>query len=115
MHHPDDSGLIRAPAYINADMPLHRKQSLARVRLGCAPTHTNTTHTLPYTQRICQRCGQGVDNEHHMLFDCQYEPLASVRNDYSGVFIDVTSVRELMAAAYNSEFVVSLARRPTRV
>jgi hypothetical protein len=110
MHHPDDSGLIRAPAYINADMPLHRKQSLARVRLGCAPTHTNTTHTLPYTQRICQRCGQGVDNEHHMLFDCQYEPLASVRNDYSDVFIDVTSVRELMAAAYNSEFVVSLAR-----
>ncbi len=45
-----------------------------------------------------------------MLFDCQYEPLASVRNDYSDVFIDVTSVRELMAAAYNSEFVVSLAR-----
>jgi hypothetical protein len=109
MHHPDDSGLIRAPAYINADMPLHKKQSLARVRLGCAPTHTNTTHTVPYTQRTCRRCGHGVDNEHHMLFDCQCESLVSVRNGYSELLTGVTSVRELMTAAYNPEFMISLA------
>jgi hypothetical protein len=109
MHHLDDSGLIRAPAYINADMPLHKKQSLARVRLGCAPTHTNTTHTVPYTQRTCQRCGHGVNNEHHMLFNCQCESLVSVRNGYSELFAGVTSVRELMTAAYNPEFMISLA------
>jgi hypothetical protein len=109
MHHPDDSGLIRAPTYINADMPLHRKQSLARVRLGCAPTHTNATHRVPYIERTCQRCGHGVDNEHHMLFDCQQESLVAVRNDYSELFTGVTSVRELMAAAYNPESVFSLA------
>ena len=44
-----------------------------------------------------------------MLFDCQQESLVAVRNDYSELFTGVTSVRELMAAAYNPESVFSLA------
>jgi hypothetical protein len=44
-----------------------------------------------------------------MLFDCQPESLVAVRNDYSELFTGVTSVRELMAAAYNPESVFSLA------
>jgi hypothetical protein len=71
MYHQDDSGLLRTPAYITADMPLQRKQALASVQLGCAPTHTNTTHAVPYQQRTCQRCSGGIDNGHHMLFDCE--------------------------------------------
>jgi hypothetical protein len=42
MYHEDASGLLRPPAYITAAMPLQRKHALASVRLGCAPTHTNT-------------------------------------------------------------------------
>jgi hypothetical protein len=109
MYHPDDSGMLRAPAYITADMPLQRKQAIASVRLGCAPTHTNTTHAVPYQQRTCKRCsGGGVDNEHHMLFDCQCPELVSVRNDYSDIFSGVRDTHELMAAAYNSELAHSL-------
>jgi hypothetical protein len=44
-----------------------------------------------------------------MLFDCQQESLVAVRNDYSELFTSVTSVRELMAAAYNPESMFSLA------
>lgn len=108
MYHRDDSGLLRTPAYITAVMPLHRKQALASVRLGCAPTHTNTTHAVPYQQRTCMRCSGGVDNEHHMLFDCQSSGLVSVRNAYSDLFTGVRDTHELMAAAYNSELVHTL-------
>jgi hypothetical protein len=37
MHHADDSGLLVAPAYISADMPLAYKKAIAAVRLAAAP------------------------------------------------------------------------------
>jgi hypothetical protein len=70
MHHADGNGLLVPPAYIiSADMPLAQKKAIAAVRLAAAPIECNTKHGVTYTNRKCQRCGIGVDNEHHLLFE----------------------------------------------
>jgi hypothetical protein len=55
MHYPDDSGLLVAPSYISADMPLALKRAIPEVRLAAAPIRCNTKHGILYTQRACQR------------------------------------------------------------
>ncbi len=87
MHHADDSSLLVTPAYISANMPLALKRAIAAVRLAADLwTECNTKHGVPHTQRTCQRCGSGVDNEHHMLFECRHTMLAATRAEHS-VFV----------------------------
>jgi hypothetical protein len=69
--------------YISADMPLAQKKAIAAVRLAAAPTECNTKHGVTYTNRKCQRCGIGVDNEHHMLFECGH--VALVANTFRSI------------------------------
>ncbi len=108
MHHANDDRLLTAPAYITADMPLCKKVAVARVRLVAAPVCSNTNHRGPYMQRTCQRCDLGVDNEHHMLFECTHAALSATRLKYGGLFDASTGVRGLMAAAYKPELAVSI-------
>ena len=108
MHHAHESKLLVAPAYISADMPLCKKQAIARVRLSAAPIRCNTSHGVQYIQRSCQRCGSGVDNEHHMLFECTQAGLVSIRSKYGELFDSARSVSELMAAAYTSDLASAL-------
>jgi hypothetical protein len=100
MHHADDSRLLVPPAYISADIPLAQKEAIAAVRLAAAPIECNTKHSVAYTQRKCQRCGIGVDNEHHLLFDCSHAVLVANRTNHRALFDGVSGVREWMAAAY---------------
>jgi hypothetical protein len=108
MHYADDSGLLVTPAYISADMPLALKRAIAAVRLAAAPIQCNTKHGIPYTQRTCKRCGSGVDNEHHMLFECRHTILAATRAEHSVLFDEADDVRKLMAAAYKPELTTIL-------
>ena len=41
---------------------------------------------MPYSDRICLRCTKGVDDEHHLVFDC--DRTQHLRNDvrYSHLF-----------------------------
>jgi hypothetical protein len=73
----DDSGLLVPPAYISADMPLAQKKAIAAERLAAAPIECNTKHGLVYTKRKCHWCGTGVDNEHHLLFECSHVALVA--------------------------------------
>ena len=104
MHHADDSGLLAPPAYISADMTLAHKKAIAAVRLAAAPIECNTKHNVAYTQRKCQRCGTGVDNEHHLLFECSHD----IRSKHRALFDGVSDVREWMAAAYQPELAATL-------
>ena len=108
MHHADDSGLLVPPAYISADMPLAQKKAIAAVRLAAAPIECNTKHSVAYTQRKCQRCGIGVDNEHHLLFECSHAAIVASRSKHMALFDGVRGVREWMAAAYKPELAATL-------
>jgi hypothetical protein len=100
MHRADDSGLLLPPAYISADMPLAQKKAIAAVRLAAAPIECNAKHSVAYTQRKCQRCETGVDNEHHLLFECSHEALVANWSKHKALFNGMSDVREWMAAAY---------------
>jgi hypothetical protein len=109
MHRDDDSGLLVVPpAYISADMPLAQKKATAAVRLAAAPIECNTKHGVAYTNRKCQRCGTGVDNEHHLLFECSHVALVASRSKHRTLFDGVRDVREWMAVAYNPEQAATL-------
>ncbi len=108
MHHADDSGLLVAPAYISADMPLAQKKAIAAVRLAAAPIECNTMHGVPYTQRTCKRCGSGIDNEHHMLLECSHSALAVIRSEHRALFDGISDVRTLMTAAYKPDLATFL-------
>jgi hypothetical protein len=51
-----------------SSLPLHEtrecmKQAVARLRLSSGlPIQANLNHSTPYEERICIRCGGGVDN-----------------------------------------------------
>jgi hypothetical protein len=47
-------GQLTAPAYLKHNVPVHKKQAVARCRLGGAPIRANT-HSSPYRYRICIR------------------------------------------------------------
>jgi hypothetical protein len=120
MHHADGSGLLVPPAYISADMPLAQKKvmivMIAAVRLAAAPIECNTKHgvtSVTYTNRKCQRCGNGVDNEHHqvvlvLLFECSHVALVASRSKRMALFDGVSGVRDWMVAAYKLELAATL-------
>jgi len=112
MHRADDSGLLVPPAYISADMPLAaQKKAVAAMLLAAAPIECNTKHGIngiAYTKRKCQRCGTGVDNEHHLLFECSHVALVASRSKHRALFEGVRDVREWMAAAYKPELAATL-------
>jgi hypothetical protein len=95
-------------AYISADIPLAQKKAIAAVRLAAAPIECNTKHSVAYTRRKCQRCGIGVDDEHHLLFDCSHAVLVANRTKHRALFDGVSGVREWMAAAYKPEVAATL-------
>jgi hypothetical protein len=78
------------------------KKAIAAVRLAAAPIECNTKHGVTYTNRKCQRCGTGVDNEHHLqLFECSHVALVASRSKHMALFDGVSgAVREWMVAAY---------------
>ncbi len=63
---------------------------------------------MAYTQRKCQRCGTGVDSEHHLLFECSHAVLVASRSKHMAMFDGVSGVREWMAAAYKPELAATL-------
>jgi hypothetical protein len=108
MHRADDSGLLVPPACISADMPLAQQKAIAAVRLAAAPIECITKHSVAYTKRKCQRCGTGVDNEHHLLFECSHVALVASRSNHRALFEGMGDVREWMAAAYKPELAATL-------
>jgi hypothetical protein len=89
-------------------MPLAQKKAIAAVRLAAAPIECNTKHGVAYTKRKCQRCGTGVDNEHHLLFECSHVVLVASRSKHRALFDGVRDVREWMAVAYKPELAATL-------
>jgi hypothetical protein len=68
----------------------------------------NTKHSVTYTQRKCRRCGTGIDNEQHLLFECRlHVALVANRSKHMDLFDGVSDVREWMAAAYKPELAAS--------
>ncbi len=67
-----------------------------------------TKHSVTYTQRKCQQCGTGVDNEQHLLFECSHVALVANRSKHMTLFDGVSDVREWMAAAYKPELAATL-------
>jgi hypothetical protein len=71
-------------------------------------------HGVTYTNRKCQRCGTGVDNETHLLFECSHVALVVLvasRSKHMALFdgvSGVSSVREWMVAAYKPELAATL-------
>jgi hypothetical protein len=84
------------------------------VRLAAAPIECNTKHGVAYTKRKCQRCGTGVDNEHHLLFECSkcsHVALVASRSKHRALFDGVSGVRDVrewMAAVYKPELAATL-------
>jgi hypothetical protein len=50
----------------------------------------------------------GVDNEHHLLFECSHVALVASRSKHMALFDGVSGVREWMAAAYKPELAATL-------
>lgn len=94
------AGQLTAPTYLKHNVPVHKKQAVARCRLGGAPIRANT-HSSPYTDRICTRCHVGIDNESHMLFDCSHSGLSEARGSHPTLFEGAADVSQFMEAAYN--------------
>ena len=92
-----------APAYIQ----LSKKQAIARCRLSGGCIRANQVHDIPYEERICQPCNDGVDNEQHVLLHCTHTGLMTARNQHPRLRFDVR-VRDLMTAAYNPDSVDAL-------
>ncbi len=63
--------------------------------------------TASHTQSA-RRCGTGVDNEHHLLFECSHVALVASRSKHRALFDGVRDVREWMAAAYKPELAATL-------
>jgi hypothetical protein len=61
-----------------------------------------------YTQRKCRRCGTGIDNEQHLLFECSHVALVANRSKHMALFDGVRDVREWMTAAYKPELAATL-------
>ncbi len=99
-------GRLCTPVYIKQAMQLHKKQAVAKLRLSSLPIRANLEHNTPYEERICKRCGSGVDNEHHMLLTCTHPPLVTIRAQHQDLCFS-TGVKELMAAAYDPQLVES--------
>jgi hypothetical protein len=60
-------------AYLDADLPLFKKQAAARARLGSASIRAVLEHqpVSTYQERTCRRCNGGVDDEAHWLLKCR--------------------------------------------
>jgi hypothetical protein len=67
-----------------------------------------STDSVTYTQRKCRRCGTGIDNEQHMLFECRHVALVANTSKHMALFDVVSGVREWMAAAYKPELAAPL-------
>jgi hypothetical protein len=106
MHTATTSNKLATPAYIKHETRLCKKQAVARLRLSGLPIQANLDHSTPYEERICKRCGCGVDNEHHMLLACTHPGLVRARAQYSDLCF-AAGVKELMAAAYNPKLTES--------
>jgi hypothetical protein len=104
--HPGGSNELTAPACIKHETRLCKKQAVARLRLSGLPIQANLNHSTPYEERICIRCGGGVDNEHHFLLDCTHAGLAAIRAQHPELCF-TAGVKEFMAAAYDQELTES--------
>ncbi len=104
-------GCLRPPAYVGYTMPLQQKQAVARCRLGAVHVRAHTEHSIPYEQRICQRCTSGaVDSVHHLLCECDHADLQTLRlTQQHDLQQALASVKQLMTMAYDGSKVESLA------
>jgi hypothetical protein len=95
----DPKGFL--PRYLGAGNDLNKKvvHDMARFRVGNHGLRVEKGHftspALPYTDRICLRCSKGVDDEHHLVFDC--DSTQHLRNDvrYSHLF-NTADLRDFM-------------------
>ena len=99
-----ESKEVPCPAYLVDHGMLDRKRSMARFRLGGAPIRANLHHHLPYTARICQRCDEcAVDNESHMVFECESTRHVRYKARYKKLFEKADGdLHRLMQCAYDS-------------
>ena len=93
-------------AYLTADMPLLKKHTAARARLGSAPTRALLEHTGTYHERTCRRCNQGVDDEAHWLLKCR--ALLHIRRNHAAILRNRRSVEKLMSAMYDRNLVADV-------
>ncbi len=104
---PGDPGAFERPAYLSHTGTSWRAvRDLARFRMGehglrSVPDHRQPDQHLPFRERVCQRCpctwpALGVDDEHHLLFDCACT--APIRDKYLGLLADTPqrTVHDLM-------------------
>ena len=96
------------PAYLDADLPLFKKQAAARARLGSAPIRAVLEHqpTSTYQERICRRCNGGVDDEAHWLLKCK--ALLHIRRKHTSLLRNRRSVDKLMSAMYDKRLVADV-------
>ncbi len=106
--HPGGSNELTAPAYIKHETRLCKKQAVARLRLSGLPIQANLNHSTPYEERICIRCGGGVDNE--SITFCwtarMLDLLAATRAQHPELCF-TAGVKGFMAAAYDQELTES--------
>ena len=81
------------PIYLRLNLPSHLVRALSCLRLS---SHKLRVETLrygqrrPYELRICDRCDwHAVQDEEHMIFDCENEDLVSLRAHYQELFTGV--------------------------
>ena len=80
------------PKYLRLNLPSHLVRALSCLRLS---SHKLRVETLrygqrrPYELRICDKCDwHAVQDEEHMIFDCENEALISLRVQHQELFKD---------------------------
>jgi len=97
--------------YLGAQCPRRWKEAAARFRLSNARIRVNTDLRQCFTERTCTRClsiGTGVDNEHHVLFECT--ALDYIRTVHKHLFDGRSTVRQFMEAAYDREICIDFCK-----
>ena len=67
-------------SHITTPMAFGLQRKLMRFRLCCWPLEANRSHHIPREQRICRMCNKAVEDERHVLLDC--EAYDEIRESY---------------------------------
>jgi hypothetical protein len=92
------------PKYIKGVMSLKSRWELARFRTSShllrVEVDRHQTHHPPRELRTCRLCASGqVEDEHHIIFDCTYHRFVQLRDDYSSLFQDASSLHAFLDQA----------------
>ena len=82
------------PPHAHCFIPFEAHRCLMRFRLCCWPIAANRDHHLPRNARLCPLCNKGVEDERHVLLEC--EAYTCVRSTYG---ISSDSMKQVMQGA----------------